>query len=221
MPAPEQEILLTASQMTLNIRLEPAQNVFHSLLLLAKPDKASGYSDWITETLRSMSANERLRHQVVMIGLFFAVKPTQSWSSFPEYIDHLDQLSPLALRDKLLYAYTDLPCLPDHRDNVLQESKVIVEDALETVDAFLDFLEERFPPEHIDRSLESKAYAYIIDPPALKSLVINHFRSMWEKYMEAEWMRVKPMLQDAVAAFEQVDYTTMDRQQATEFITGQ
>jgi len=221
MPAPEQEILLAPSQTTISVRLEPAQNVFHSLLLLAKTKRLSGFDDWIAETRQAMTVMERQRHSVVMIGFFYAVQPQNSWPSFPEYIDHLERMSPNEMRDKLLRAYVELPCCTVDESKITEFSDDLVGEILATVDAYLAFLEERFTPEHIDRSIETKAYAYLIDPPAMHKMVVSHLRSMWEKYSQTEWRRVKPMLLDAVAAFEQVDLLPMNRLEAAEFITGQ
>lgn len=221
MAAPEQEILLAPSQTGIQVSLEPAQSVFHSLLLLAKTNNLSGFGKWVIETRISMSAMEKQHHQLVMIGLYYAIQPERSWPSFLDYVDHLATMSPMALRDKLLNSYFNMPCL-----DVAEKSQRIVSDKdfqnlLSSVDSFLTFLQERFSTEHVDPSLESQAYAYIIDPPAMQVLIVHHFRSMWEKYLEAEWERVKPMLQDAVAAFTQVDYRPMGRLEAAEFITGQ
>ena len=221
MPVSEQEILLAPSQSGIQIALEPAQTVFHSLLLLAKTKKLSGFGDWVTETLSSMPTMEKQRHQVVMIGLYYAVQPERSWPSFPDYVDHLAAMPPLALRDKIINAYFNIPCLDNGEKSQEVVSEEDIQRMLSSVDSFLAFLGERFSAENFDRALESQAYAYIIDPPEMQSLVVNHFRSMWDNYLQAEWERVKPMLQDAVTAFEQVDYRPMGRLEAAEFITGQ
>lgn len=221
MPAPEQEILLAPSQIDIQVLLEPNQNIFHNLLLLAKTEKASGLGNWITETLALMSAMEKQQHQVVMIGFYYAVEPRTSWSSFPDYIDNLAAMSPGELRDKLISSYFNMPCKNSSDVAPQPISNADVEDILSSVDSFLAFLGERFSRDHYDPSLESEAYAYIIDPPAMQALVVKHFRHMWEKYLKPEWERVQPMLQDAVAAFEQVDFRPMNRLEAAEFITGQ
>jgi DNA-binding transcriptional ArsR family regulator len=217
MPAPVADVLVTPSIDRIRLSLEPAQNAFHSLLLLAKKEEVIGFNDWVTETVLAMSAMERHRHQLVMIGFFFAVLPERSWPSFPAYLEHLTLLTPLELRDKLMEAYFNLPCSvpgpyiwPDDYDAVISSA-----------DKFLEFLVQRFRPESIDPQLESQAYAYLVDPPSMQELILSHLNHMWETYLAAEWARVRPMLLDAVAAFEQVDYRPMSRMEAVEFITGQ
>lgn len=219
MPAPDQQLLVTPIQTRIQISLEPAQNAMHSLLLLAKLDKHAGLSDWVTDTVQAMSDDDLQRHRLVMIGFFYAVQPRRSWPSFPAYLDHLASLEPLALRAKLMHSYQNLPCLP-YADQAERE-QVDLEVVLASVDSFLDFLGQRFTPDHIDRDLESQAYAYILQPEAMQDLIVDHLRLMWSAYLEDEWRRVEPMLQTAVSAFSQEDYSALDNQGVVEYITGQ
>ncbi len=217
MPAPVQEVLVRPAAPSIRMSLEPTINAFHSLLLLAKTAEVAGFSDWVTETILAMSSMERRRHNLVMIGFFFAVQPDRSWPSFPAYIDHLEALPPLAFRDKLMNAYLNLPCQMEANGTNYEDFEAI----LASADTFLEFLSQRFSAEHVDPELETQAYAYISDPPSMQSMAVTHMRHMWDKYLYDEWMRAKPMLQDAVAAFKQVDFEQMSQIEAAEFITGQ
>ena len=40
----------------------------------------------------------------------------------------------------------------------------------------------------------------------MQRLVVDHLNSMWQKYLSPEWERTRPLLQEAVRAFEQLDY---------------
>jgi ArsR family transcriptional regulator len=184
--------------------------------MLARAQKISGLGDWVTQTAASMSERERRRHELVIIGFYFAAMPDQSWPSFTAYLDHLESLPPLVIRDKLLNAYINLPWLDE-----IEGVTISLDEALKSVDNYLDFLRQRFTPEHVDDELETEAYSYVIDPPALKELIVSHLKTMWNSSLEAEWARVQPMLLDSIAAFEQVDYGDMDRMEIVEFITGQ
>jgi DNA-binding transcriptional ArsR family regulator len=210
MPAPVRDIIASPTTAQVQVKLEPTYNAFNSLVML------SGLGDWVVKTDDAMSKKERARHELVIIGFYFAAMPDRSWPSFPDYLDHLDSMSPVALRDKLLDAYETMPCMGD-----VEGLKLGAAEALESVGNYLEFLGQRFTPEHVDEKLESEAYSYVIDPPAMKGLIIDHLRDMWETHLKVEWERVKPMLLDAVAAFEQVDYGNMERLEIVQFITGQ
>jgi DNA-binding transcriptional ArsR family regulator len=89
------------------------------------------------------------------------------------------------------------------------------------VETFLIYLKQRFEFDHIDEAIESEAYTYLVNPPALQTILVSHLQHMWDNYLAAEWIRVEPMLRDAVAAFRQIDFSQMERLEAVEFITGQ
>lgn len=216
MPAPVREIIARSTTSQVQLALEPAFNAFHSLVMLARARTLSGLGDWVGETFAAMSEEERHRHQLVIIGFYYAAMPERSWPSFPDYLDYLESQPPLAIREKLMSAYTEMPCCEG-----VELFTVSRGEALESVDNYLTFLRERFAPENVDDDLESEAFSYVSDPPAMKRLILSHLRHTWETYLAPEWERVVPMLLDAVAAFEQVDYGDMDRLEIVEFITGQ
>jgi hypothetical protein len=112
--------------------------------------------------------------------------------------------------------YAHMPCREDEPDPIME-----TEVALADVDTFLTYLGQRFDLKHYDTDIETEAYSYLLNPPALQEVVVSHLSHMWNKYLAAEWNRVEPMLRDAVEAFRQVDLSQLDRLQAVEFITGQ
>jgi DNA-binding transcriptional ArsR family regulator len=193
-----------------------------SLLLLAKVEHYSGVNEWVTRTAAAMTPQERRRHELVIIGLHYAVMPEESWPSFPAYIDHLASCDPAKLRDRMLDVYACIPLLTSGREFCYDEPVPIDRDAvLKDVDSYLGFLRERFDFEHVDVELEIEAYSYAVDPPAMQDLIVSHLREMWDRYLAEEWERVEPMLQDAVRALKHVDLGRMDRREAAEWIAGQ
>ncbi|HET6443522.1 MAG TPA: metalloregulator ArsR/SmtB family transcription factor [candidate division Zixibacteria bacterium] len=215
MPAPLTDIIASSTTSLVQVALEPAFNAFNSLVMLGRAGKLSGLGEWIIKTSASMTREERQRNELVTFGYYYAAIPLQSWPSFPAYLDHLESLSPDVFRDKLMDAYSDMPCCEEYSE--LTVDRVM---ALESVDNYLEFLRQRFSTEHVDDKLESEAYAYVIDPPEMKRLITSHLRMMWDTYLEEEWQRIVPMLLDAKAAFEQVNYREMSKIETVEFITG-
>jgi DNA-binding transcriptional ArsR family regulator len=93
--------------------------------------------------------------------------------------------------------------------------------ALASPEAYVRFLIERFGTEIVDPDLERQAYSYVIDPPSMQALIVAHLRKMWGTYLAPEWARVRPMLEDAVQAFQQLDLAGVDDLEAARLITGQ
>jgi DNA-binding transcriptional ArsR family regulator len=154
-----------------------------------------------------------------MIGFYYTVLPEKSWSSFPAYLDHMASVDPVTLRDKLLNSYANLPwCNPEFESEPIPLDKEAV---LSSAEAYLEFLMECFGSGHIDTELETQAYHYAIDPPAMQSLIVSHLREMWQQYLAPEWERVQPMLAECVGAFEQIDFKDMSKLEAAQIITDQ
>lgn len=204
---------------TLMVALEPALNAFGSSLLVAKNERDPGVHEWVERVRSQMSTEERSRHTLVMIGFFYAIAPTQSWDSFPAYLNHLEQQPPSTFRETLLDCYTSIfheDCTPEQR-----QEKVQWDEVLSSAANYVAFLKSRFDEEYVDEELETRAYQYVMDPDAMKQLVVGHLRWFWKNHLEAEWARVRPMLEESVKAFQRVDLNSMSRIEAARFITGQ
>ncbi len=223
MPGPIHELISLPTVASIRVELEPTYNAIHSLILLVRSKNLSGLNDWVTRTAGALTPEELHTHSLVVIGFHYAITPLESWSSFPAYIGHLEALTPIALRDKLLNAYAKISPRGDEEPGECVENPfpVDMDPVLENVDTFLDFLRERFAPSHIDEGLESEAYTYIVDPPAMQRLIVSHLRKMWEEHLAPEWDRVTPMLKDAVTAFRQIDFSNMSKLEAARSITDQ
>lgn len=223
MPAPQQNLIVTAPPSTLSLALEPAHNAFHSLTMLTKADHMSGLGQWIGDTRQAMSDQEMERHRLVIIGFYFALQPNRSWPSFPAYLDYLASLPPQTLIDRMLEMYARIPAKEEHGciDLSLPARPVDREAILASFDDYLEFLYSIFTPEGVEEDVEAQAFQLMSDPPALQQLLVSHLRHMWDVYLEPEWRRVLPMLQNAIDAFSAEDLSDMTRLEAASFVTGQ
>lgn len=204
---------------TLQVALEPALNAFGSALLIAKDEWEPGIHEWVENVRSQMSAEELARHKLVLIGFFYAVLPSQSWSSFPAYLAELEQRPPSVFREMLLDSYAKI-----YKENCIPEQKAAPVDWEETLASptkYVAFLKSRFGEEHVDEEIETHAYDYVLDPAAMKQLIVEHMRWLWKNHLKSEWTRVQPILEESVRAFKKVDLSNMTRLEAMRFITGQ
>lgn len=222
MPAPVGEILSSAKVARITLDLEPAHNNIHSMFLLSMSDELSGLNDWVIRTVDQLPPDVRRRNAVVTVGLHYAIVPDRSWSSFPAYLEHLAAMEPVELRDKLLHTYNKIPRKRGQYRTILAEGTTTLDVGawLESLPRFLASLRERFEETHIHQEIETEAYSYLIDPPKMHALIIDHLSFMWEHYLSAEWQRTQPMLMDAVRAFRETDFRGMTNLEAAQFITG-
>ena len=222
MPAPVSDILSPTKVDRIALDLEPAHNNIHSLFLLSMSEELSGLNDWVIRTVDQLSPDLRRRNAVVTVGLHYAIIPDRSWSSFPAYLEHLTAVDPVELRDKVLRTYTRIPREKGLNHVLLEEEAVKLDVGawLDSPTAFLASLKERFDESHINAEIETEAYSYLTDPPAMHSLIVDHLSYMWDEYLSTEWRRTEPMLMDAVRAFRETDFSQMTKLEAARFITG-
>jgi ArsR family transcriptional regulator len=204
--------LIRPIQSTIQVELESVHNQLHSLVLLNKAEHYSGLADWVMRTYQAMTVEERQRNRLVLEGLHPAVVPARSWHSFLGYVDFLENLDPQVLQQRMLENYC-CEIQPEFRETNWEQ-------ALSSADRYVSFLEEQFGADHIDHEVEAQAYGYVIDPPAMQSLIVSHLRLMWEKYLGEEWARARPVLQQAVDAFHQTGVSDMEPLEAARFVTG-
>jgi len=222
MPGPVQELVVASEAMRVRVGLEPVYNAFESLSLLSKTEHVSGLDEWVTRTATALTPEERETHRMVFVGLHYAAWPDGDWPSFPAYLDHLAALRPVALRDKMLQLYARIQPGKNQCPTMQDEPvPVDLEAVLASPEAYVNFLVERFGAGIVDRELETRAYALVIDPPAMQALIVAHLRALWYTHLAPEWARVRPMLDDAVRAVEQLDLRDKSDLEVARLITGQ
>lgn len=200
------------------IALDPVRNAIASMMLITKEDEMPGTHPWVTRTQAKLSTGELFTHKLVILGFFHAIQPKTEWRTFSEYLKDLEVSDPTALRDRMLGEYEKICINCD-----IEEAKKPVdwEQILGSADAYVEFLLHRFGEDLVDVELETRAYEYVINPPAMKELVISHLRWFWDQHLSAEFARLEPILQESIKAFQDVDYNSMSQIEAARYITGQ
>ncbi|TFH31571.1 MAG: ArsR family transcriptional regulator [Anaerolineales bacterium] len=213
MPAPTRETIHIPELTRFRVAAEPAVNALESLLMLARIDQVSGLDDFLVKTGARLPKPVLKRNRLVLLGLHYALTPDRSWSSFPAYVDHLAALDAVALRDKVIDAYINIPCRRNEDDEP-------VDGLLENPEAFLYFLHSRFDEDAIIEEVEREAYTLITQPEKMQEVIVSHLRMMWEEVLKDEWERVLPLIHESVAAFAQVDLGNMTDDEVMHFVTG-
>jgi ArsR family transcriptional regulator len=198
----------------IHVALEPAHNNFNSLLLIARPDRYYGLSDWIYRTEAGLSPELRQDNRVVIEGFYYIIEPDRSWQSFTAYIDDLANRNPFKMRNDLLEAYAARTCYNEEKAAADVDFEVV----MASLDNFLGFLAERFPPENTIIEVETVAYALLKDPPKMQNFIVSHMRTMWNQVLAAEWERIEPMLQESVNAFRQLNLENYSKLEAMELV---
>jgi len=200
------------------VSLEPVRNAIASMMLLVKGNEMPGTGNWVTQTREKLTKAEWFKHRLVIIGFFYVILPENEWASFPDYLDNLEKSDPVELRDKMFEIYADMHFTHDKAKN---PSEIDWNEVLSSPEAYVSFLIEQFGEKMIEVDVESKAYEYVIDPPAMLKLIAEHLRWFWNKHLSQEWERTESLLRESVKAFQSVNLEQLNRLEMARYITGQ
>lgn len=207
----DRDFFLAPETVTVKVGLEPVHNLVNTLMLLSDIERQSGFSDWVIETAENMSPERRATNRLVVMGFFDAIIPDRSWSSFPAYVDYLADQPAITFQERALHWADEKPHAPI-RSELLGN--------LQTYLNYMEHLHVEKKLESFDRPLYTEIHKLLNNPSAAKNLVVPHLRAMWDEVLSAEWQRSTPMLQDAVDAFQQLDYTGLTALEAIRLVTG-
>ncbi len=201
---------------TPTVSLQPVYNQLKSLMLLNEKN-VSGLGEWVHRTRESMTLEQFHKNHLVMCGLCYAFSTVGDEPSFGAYLDKLQSLPALSFQDRLLTTYRRISPEGYSMADLEPPTEALRRKILSSADSYLAFLGEHF--NDLDADLEAQAYRYVVDPPAMKALVIEHLRQMWDTHLGPEWTRVRPMLAKAVEALQSAA-AGMGRREAVKFVLG-
>jgi DNA-binding transcriptional ArsR family regulator len=213
---PNPDFIILPEVTTVEIRLDQVQNFINSMLLVVWSEELSGLSSWVYETAAVLTAEQLKDQKTVMIGLHYAVLPNRFWKDVPSYLAGLERTDAVELRDQVVDFYLNHGCCESKGEDIQATSESLLGD----LDFFLRYLRNKFGDEAVFEEIETEAFYLLNDPPAMKEKIVTHLRWMWQEHFREEWDRVKPMLEDAVLAFEEIDFSQMEKKEAADYITG-
>lgn len=210
MPVPTQNLRTATHREALSFELAPAHNASLSLLLINEAEELSGLDEWIGQAYRTLSEEQRKVNRLVMVGFYSLATPQRDYASFPDFIDDLASRQPEAMRSQLL----ERIARGSERED-FDEAQV-----LESADSYIAFLQSCYPKDDMQEEVERQAYEALRQPAEMQSLIVDHLRMMWAQVLAPEWQQTRPMLEEAVKANQQTDYSQLDRAEALRQITG-
>lgn len=214
--------LLAPPVVNVRFRLAPAFNGIESLRTLIEINRLSGFADWVTQTTTALPAERRDLHQLVFetcASLFYEVLPVMpSDLEFTAYVDAIAAREPYALRDQMLEQYA---LWPEHEPSLWPEERgpLTGERLLTEPETFRQFMASACMTMPVTPAILARADALYHDPPALQAVIVEHLRWLWVNVLQSEWERVRPMLEESVAAFERLDFTNMTVYEAARAVT--
>jgi DNA-binding transcriptional ArsR family regulator len=202
------DVVLAPQTITVRVVVDPARALINSLGLLNMIDTRSGLGDWIVQTAAAMSPELR-RDNEIAGQLFDLIDLDDDPMEFPALIKRIEQQDMAEAIKKLV-------------QHIAEKENIDPDQILKTKESYVELINSFFvnKGEDCNREMIAAAYDYMIDPEAARTFLIQHLKMMWSKYLEAEWNRVRPVLSETAAVFDQLDLSDLTPLEAIQAVTG-
>ncbi|MGJ3237149.1 MAG: ArsR/SmtB family transcription factor [Anaerolineae bacterium] len=207
------DFILAPATVDVQIVLDEVAIISNSFKLLRAEEFHDGLHEWIQTTAHKLSPQQAEMSKRIASYIDHFVVETQA-KTYPEFIRAINDIAPERLYDFALQWMRDKEGYPG--DETLLKDKT----------AYLDFLQQATAEKYARRGDSfnyehwEKEWMILQNPQKFLEDTTIHLQFMWDTFLKAEWQRVKPILQEAVSAFESVDYSGMNAYDAIEAVTG-
>lgn len=132
--------------------------------------------------------------------------------TFPEFLDALEQLDAVALRD-------DAIGWMQHKEGFVGQEAVLT-----NFDAYRAVIQPIYDEKsellgEFDVPLHQQLWALLRDPLNLKARLLHFLRVIWEQHLRDEWKHVQPTVTQCVDAFRQQDYSRLSTAEIVAHVT--
>lgn len=217
--------ILAPETVEVQFKLEPVLVNLDILGDLANLETTSGMHPRLQEINDSLTPERRQINKLVFSGLYDAhfnilkdaARRGMLFADFPSFVDAVAAADAVLLRDKALE-----PMCGEEKEEF---GPLTPEEALNE-DIYLARVEQYYlkwkaeKGYRFDREFYAEVHRYLRSPQALKQLIVEHLRFMWETVLAAEWRRVRPMLEESIEAFQQLDFSGSTALEAVRSVTG-
>ncbi len=179
----------------ISIALEPVGNALNSFSLLNEVERLSGLNNWVTQTVTTLTSDQRHRHRLVFEGLRDALTPQLDEPNVPSYLHNLSELNPFLVRKMVIEP------LRSRFSRLVSYATPDTKRLFGDIDTYLYCVKLVQGENTFDAELQKEVHTLLQDPPALQSLILEHLELLWKTTFIAEWRRIQSSLRWQVEMF--------------------
>ncbi len=218
----DKNYILAPKVVTARFEIAPAFNALESIRELTETQRLSGLSEWVTQTAAALPEAQLELNRAIFGAfqpMFFdETLSVTAYDDFPSYVDAFAALDPFAARDAMLKEVIASPKKhPEHFDGAF--TNLTPEQFLGDVDVFRRYMGVVCKATQLPDTFVARAFELYNDPPQMMAVIVEHLRWVWDEYLAPEWVRILPMLQELVAAFETMELGGMSLDELVRTVT--
>lgn len=213
------DFILAPQVKTYEVVLSPLWEALNLIFLLHEYDKYSGINENLVRLANSISPELMEQNRLVVEGFWGIVKPQKYYPDYPTFVDNIAAGDAVVMRDSALNSLCEYMVKHAKEEGLFAEApdpQVLLSD----VQVYMDYVTHFGKHAEIDLEMGRKIHELLNNPPAMKALVVDHLRTMWDVLIRDNVEKTLPLLQESVNAFKNVDLTGLGGMEAARVVTG-
>ncbi|NDJ53818.1 MAG: winged helix-turn-helix transcriptional regulator [Chloroflexi bacterium] len=223
----DSNIILAPKSVTSMLSVSPAHNGLLTLSLLFDSKYLDGFDEWVYETASSISAEDLQAYRAILDLLYDYLSGkhdrVSQMADFPALLSWISEQDPIGMRDtivdSLLNHYAEKsPTAGLEREPNAEELLLASEES------YLAFLETMYQikgkENKHDPGVITYRYHLLTHPDEMREQIVVRLKAFWEEHAQAEWERVRPIIEESVRAFQSVDLDGLTVFEAIRAVTG-
>lgn len=219
----DQEFIFAPPTVKVDFEIIPVDNNFNSLYLLFQADELSGFGDWVYRTYEGLSDERIYQNKLVFDVLLKGFEDDSGAKTFPEYMTLAKACNPTQYRNR--FGEQVLKMAQDMNDG---QYPLDLEEVLANKENFMQAVSDGICTKYAQKGYDTEktstlfadAYDLLENPAQAIEYAVEHMQYMWTNHLRDEWRRIEPMLQEAVEAFNQVDFMGKTATEIFQTVTG-
>ncbi len=195
--------------------------MLESIRELNEVARLSGLGEWAVQTAAALSPERRELNLIVFeafLPLYFDVMPVMmNCGGFESCVDEIAARDPFELRDAIVQSLLMIPA--DDAEGFQPLEGVTAEALLNDESLFLRLVSHFVESLETDAAVWKRAFVLYNDPPQMQATIVEHLRWMYHEVFAEEWARVRPLLEESVAAFQALDFSNLTAYEAIRAVT--
>ncbi|MBZ0310746.1 MAG: metalloregulator ArsR/SmtB family transcription factor [Anaerolineae bacterium] len=215
----DKDFILAPQVKTYEVVLSPFWEALNLVFLLHDYNRYSGIHERLIHLAQSISPELLEQNRKVVEGFWGVIKPKKYYPDYLTFVDDLSQQDPVELRDAALNSVCDYTIKYAKEEN-LQLERPDPSALLANFDQYAAYLKHFDKHEEFNPEMLREIHTLLNDPPAMKTMVVNHLQQMWDELLEEDIQHTLLLLQESVQAFRNVDLSGLSTMEAARTVTG-
>jgi DNA-binding transcriptional ArsR family regulator len=217
----DRNYILVPKMLKVEVEVSQVYPMMDAMAMVCTLSDYPGLANWVAQIYNALSDQQKSSNRLATSTCYHVLYHQNSpkFARVLEFADYLQAMEPGHLQTQILDGWA-------HKATHLGGLQTLPtrEELLGDVELYLSYM-DRLGSHKGDKEKEDEGFLrdmheLVRQPAILQSMAADHIRLMWNQYLAEEWEKSRPLLEESVRAFQQLDYEGLSGLEIGRHITG-